>query len=253
MGCGGGEDGCNRSAAGLHKPVLYLPLAQAGERKSKLSLRVCVLCSLWSAVGGRLGCAGGGEGGCNRSAAGLHGLHGPPARMVTDGCVPTGHSSLASRLQQGSLEKKTSQPWLRPRERGTTWVEGARAPPNLPAAQIGPVADPRQARGARKRTTPFVRSRSSPPCTPRRTNANTRVPCAALRVRPPPRAPSTRTSRGPGEGSGRQHRGGAGRPPQEAAAGGGGRGSGGARSGPRVEGGGRPGLTSHCDAPDTSL
>ena len=79
-----------------------------------------------------------------------------------------------------------------------------------------------------------------------------RVRRPALRARPPPRAPSKRTSPGPGEGSGRQHRGGAGRPPQEAAAGGG-RGSGGARSGPRVEGGGRPGLTSHCDAPDTSL
>ena len=149
-------------------------------------------------------------------------------------------------------KKKTSQPWLRPRERGTTWVEGVRPPPNLPAAQIGPVADPRQARGAKEdravRQIQIITPMHASP------DERARSVCGGrLRARPPPRAPSTRTSRGPGEGSGRQHRGGAGRPPQEAAAGGGGRGSGGARSGPRVEGGGRPGLTSHCDAPDTSL
>ena len=79
---------------------------------------------------------GGGEGGCNRSAAGLHGLHGPPARMVTDGCVPTGHSSLASRPQQGSLEKKKKKQTSRgpppPERAGHNLGRGRQAPAQPP-------------------------------------------------------------------------------------------------------------------------
>ena len=75
---------------------------------------------------------GGGEGGCTRSAAGLHGLHGPPARMVTDGCVPTGHSSLASRLQQGSLEKKNKPAVAPPERAGHNLGRGRQAPAQPP-------------------------------------------------------------------------------------------------------------------------